>query len=101
MRPGDRGAQPERTALAWSRTALALIVAGLLCVRFAPSAPGAAVAAAVVCGGAGLLLRRSRASLHARRRRPASGGAADPVSVLLATGLAMLLAVVALLFTVP
>ncbi|MEU5989610.1 DUF202 domain-containing protein [Spirillospora sp. NPDC047418] len=98
-RLGDRGAQPERTALAWSRTTLSLIVAGLLCVRFAPSVPGAATAAAVVCGGAALLLRRSRASLRTRRHRvPAGGGAADPASVLIMTGLAMLLAVVTLLF---
>ncbi|GAA1823168.1 DUF202 domain-containing protein [Actinomadura chokoriensis] len=96
---GDRGAQPERTALAWSRTTLSLIVAGLLCVRFAPSAPGAATAAAVVCGGAALLLRRSRAGLRARRHQvPAGRGAADPVSVLIMTGLALLLAVVTLLF---
>ncbi|CNE09030.1 Uncharacterised protein [Mycobacterium tuberculosis] len=96
---GDRGAQPERTALAWSRTTLSLIVAGLLCVRFAPSAPGAAAAAAVVCGGAALLLRRSRAGLPARRQRvTAGGGAADPVSVLIMTGLVMLLAAVTVLF---
>ncbi|WP_131739997.1 DUF202 domain-containing protein [Actinomadura roseirufa] len=100
--PGDRGAQPERTALAWSRTTLALIAAGLLCVRLAPSLPGAAVAAAVVCGGAGLQLRRARAALPRRRRRVAAGGAvADPVSVLLATGLTMLLGLVGLLFALP
>jgi putative membrane protein len=97
----DRGAQPERTALAWSRTALSLIVAGLLCVRLAPSAPAAAVAAAVVCGSAALLRRRSRANLRVRRHRLAAGdGTADPVSVLLVTGLTMLLALVALLFAI-
>ncbi|MFB4310852.1 DUF202 domain-containing protein [Actinomadura sp. GTD37] len=99
MKLWDRGAQPERTALAWSRTTLALIVAGLLCVRLAPAAPGAAAAAAVVCGGAALLVRRTRVSLRLRRHRlPAGLGAADPASVLLMTGLALLLALVALLF---
>lgn len=99
MKPGVRETQPERTALAWSRTTLSMTVAGLLCVRFAPSVPAAAAAAAVVCGGAALLLRRSRAGLRARRdRMTAGGGAADPVSVLIMTGLAMLLAAVTILF---
>ncbi|MFA1539539.1 DUF202 domain-containing protein [Actinomadura monticuli] len=99
MKLWDRGAQPERTALAWSRTTLSLIVAGLLCVRLAPAAPGAAVAAAVVCGAAALLARRARVSLRLRRHRlPAGHGAADPASVLVMTGLAMLLAGVVLLF---
>jgi len=100
MRPADRGAQPERTALAWSRTALALIVAGLLCARFAPSSPGAAAASAVVCGGAALMLRRTRIALGVRRDRlPRGGGVADPVSLLVATGLTMMLGLVGLLFT--
>lgn len=95
MRLRDPGAQPERTALAWSRTTLALVGAGLLCVRLAPSAPGTVLAAAVVCGGAALMLRRTRRSFHARRTLPAEAGAADPVSILITTGLAMLLAGVA------
>ncbi|TDD91399.1 DUF202 domain-containing protein [Actinomadura darangshiensis] len=98
MRLRDPGAQPERTALAWSRTTLSLVVAGLLCVRLAPSAPGAAAAAAVVCGSAALMLRRTRMGLHARRHLPQ--GAADPVSVLITTGLTVLLGLVAILFTV-
>ncbi|WP_433477827.1 DUF202 domain-containing protein [Spirillospora sp. CA-142024] len=101
MRLWDPGAQLERTALAWSRTTLSLIAAGLLCVRLAPSAPGAAAAAAVVCGGAALLLRRTRASLGKRRTRlPAGGGAADPISILVMTGLTVLLAATAVLFAV-
>ncbi|WP_030164484.1 DUF202 domain-containing protein [Spirillospora albida] len=90
----DRGAQPERTALAWSRTTLALIVAGLLCVRFAPSMPAAAASAAVVCGGAALQLRRARIALRLRHHRLAEGtSVADPVSVLLTTALTITLAV--------
>ncbi|WP_242901355.1 DUF202 domain-containing protein [Actinomadura terrae] len=96
----DRGAQPERTALAWSRTALALIGAGLLCVRLAPTSPGAGAAALVVCGGVVLLLRRAQAGLRTRRHRvPAGGRVADPMSVLVTTALTMLLGVVGALFT--
>ncbi|MCP9954342.1 DUF202 domain-containing protein [Actinomadura madurae] len=98
MRLRDPGAQPERTSLAWSRTTLSLIAAGLLCVRLAPSAAAAAGAAAVVCGSAALMLRRNRTGFRARRGLP-EGGAADPVSVLIATGLTILLAAVAVLFT--
>ncbi|MGW5411411.1 DUF202 domain-containing protein [Actinomadura geliboluensis] len=98
MKLWDRGAQPERTALAWSRTTLSLTVAGLLCVRLAPSAAGMAAAAAVVCGSAALLVRRTRAGLRTRARRlPAGGGAADPGSIVLMTGLALLLALAAIL----
>ncbi|MFC9972134.1 DUF202 domain-containing protein [Spirillospora sp. NPDC127200] len=82
----DRGAQPERTALAWSRTVLALIVAGLLCVRFAPTAAGAGLAGAAVCGAAALQLRRAGRQ-HRRRHRMLAAGrpVADPLSILAAT----------------
>ncbi|MDL4771714.1 MULTISPECIES: DUF202 domain-containing protein [Thermomonosporaceae] len=97
----DRGAQPERTALAWSRTTLALTVAGLLCVRLAPSTAGAVVAAAVVCGGAALQLRRTRVQFRTRQRRLLAGEAVvDPFSILLATALTILLAAAGVLFTV-
>ncbi|TYK48372.1 DUF202 domain-containing protein [Actinomadura decatromicini] len=98
MKVGDPGAQPERTALAWSRTTLALIVAGFLCVRLAPTSAGAVAAGAVVCGGAALQIRRARANLRARRHGVSAGrAAADPGSVLFATALTVLLAVVAVL----
>ncbi|WP_395108659.1 DUF202 domain-containing protein [Actinomadura sp. SCN-SB] len=90
----DRGAQPERTALAWYRTTLALAAAGLLCVRLAPSTPGAVLAAAAVCGAVSLQLRRAL-KRHPRRT---PHHLADPVSVLLATAVTMLFAAMGLLF---
>ncbi|GAA4068522.1 MULTISPECIES: DUF202 domain-containing protein [Actinomadura] len=97
----DPGAQPERTALAWSRTTLSLLAAGLLCVRLAPSAAGAALAAAAVCGAAALQLRRARRTHHRRGRRLAAGApVADPASVLLATAVTVLLGVIGILFAV-
>ncbi|WP_345019852.1 DUF202 domain-containing protein [Actinomadura keratinilytica] len=95
----DPGAQPERTALAWSRTTLSLLVAGLLCVRLAPSAAGAALAAGAVCGAAALQLRRARRTHRRRGRRlPAGAPVADPASVLLATAVTVLLGVIGVLF---
>ncbi|MEW2358195.1 DUF202 domain-containing protein [Spirillospora sp. NPDC029432] len=94
MRLWDPGAQPERTALAWSRTTLSLIVAGLLCVRFAPTAPSAALAAAAVCGAVSLQLRRTQKQ-HVRRT--SAPPAVDPVSVALATAVTVLLGLTGLL----
>ncbi|MBW8486097.1 DUF202 domain-containing protein [Actinomadura parmotrematis] len=95
----DRGAQPERTALAWSRTTLALIVAGLLCVRLAPDATAAGLAGAAVCAAASLQFRRAWRQHHRRARRLAAGRAvADPVSVLMATGTTVLLGALGVVF---
>ena len=128
----DPGAQPERTALAWNRTTLSLVAAGLLCVRLAPSPGAAALGAAVVCAAVSLHLRRAllrhpghrlRGS-HRKRGKPgrephrdpgrvpdgagadvgegagADAGAptADPVSVLIASLVTVMLGVLGVLF---
>jgi uncharacterized membrane protein YidH (DUF202 family) len=90
----DRGAQPERTQLAWHRTTLSLIVAGLLCVRLAPSTTTATLAAATVCGAISLQLHRT----FKRHPRQTPHHLADPKSVLLVTVLTILFAVMGLVF---
>jgi uncharacterized membrane protein YidH (DUF202 family) len=52
-RPFDVGLQPERTALAWRRTALALVVAAVVGIRVLPTLVGAW---AVIPAGAGIAL---------------------------------------------
>lgn len=60
----DAGLQPERTALAWRRTALALVVAALVAVRILPELLGAW---GVLLAGLGLVA--SVAVLVAAHRR--------------------------------
>jgi uncharacterized membrane protein YidH (DUF202 family) len=66
-RPSDPGLQPERTALAWRRTALALVAGSLLGLRVLPTLLGAAgliVAAAGVIAALAVLT-----TAHSRFRR--------------------------------
>lgn len=69
--PWDPGLQPERTALAWQRTGLALVVASLVAVRDGALSGGPAgvavlvpALAAALCGLA--VVRLSRTELDAR-----------------------------------
>ncbi|RRR98477.1 DUF202 domain-containing protein [Glycomyces terrestris] len=77
----DRGLQPERTALAWRRTALALCAGLILAARATASqAPWLALelTALAVLGGLALVhwahRRERRLALHLRSRRPAPPG---------------------------
>jgi len=64
----DRGLQPERTALAWQRTALSMAGAALIVVRLALGTLGAvAVAVLVFClGHAAVLFQNSHRSYGVR-----------------------------------
>ncbi|WP_040356661.1 DUF202 domain-containing protein [Corynebacterium capitovis] len=69
----DTGLQPERTALSWQRTALAMMVCSVTLLRWAREAPGfiAVGAFMLACLGLGIMLtvRRSyRARAHGLSR---------------------------------
>lgn len=67
----DEGAQNERTALAWTRTALALLTAGLIVSRFAQlrePALGLIVAITVVVLAAWVLVLSMRRYRYSERR---------------------------------
>jgi hypothetical protein len=67
----DPGLQPERTALAWRRTALSLTIGALIALRILPPVLGVWSIAAGLAGVAGsaliwiLATRRSRRTHHA------------------------------------
>jgi len=113
QRPGDDGTEPdprftyanERTFLAWSRTALALVVAGLGIVQLLPPFPGVPwgrhvlgvpliVLGAVVSVTAYLEWRRTQAAM--RRSEPIPQSVLPRILVATITGIAALSAVVLL-----
>lgn len=65
-RPFDPGLQPERTALAWRRTALALVVGSLLGLRALPPLLGPA---GLAVAGAGVAAALTVLTLSHRRHR--------------------------------
>lgn len=66
----DRGLQPERTALAWTRTSLAVIGSGVLVLLKDRNFPGSsALAARVTIAGAAAALALAVYAVGARRRR--------------------------------
>lgn len=85
----DAGLQPERTRLAWQRTALALLSAGLVVARLVGHhhvAAGAALAAAacLLAASIGLLSTQRYASANRRleAERPLQGGAVNLLTTL-------------------
>ncbi|MEQ3554660.1 DUF202 domain-containing protein [Pseudonocardia nematodicida] len=100
----DAGLQPERTGLAWRRTAIALAVGSLIALRVLPDAGGSAwlllPGMVGLITAAGLLVAAERRYRQTHRRLTAElpghvGGGAIVAATALATGL---LALAALLF---
>lgn len=73
-RPFDPGLQPERTALAWRRTALAIVVGGVIALRYFPSTlgPWAAVLAFGIITAGALVLRAADSRYRFTRRLDAN-----------------------------
>ncbi len=79
----DPGLQPERTALAWRRTALSLVVVSLGAARLLPAQLGAGAVVLGVAGAAGGVAVHVLAGRRARRttaRLLATGDLAHPHS---------------------
>ncbi|MCV2395162.1 DUF202 domain-containing protein [Actinotalea sp. M2MS4P-6] len=94
----DPGLQPERTALAWNRTALSIVVGGLVALRVLPALVGAVglvLAVFVVVAGAGLGLLAHVRSRRTTGRLVAGAGALPDgrlpaVVATVATGIAVI-----------
>ena len=111
LSPFDPGLQPERTALAWTRTACSLSVVGLLGLRLAgPLGPAFMGLAVVACAGVLFILGRGRrrfarqdsalrhelgmAAGSASEGRPAASSVCGLVGAVAAVGCTAALAVV-------
>jgi putative membrane protein len=93
----DRGLAPERTALAWLRTAMSVLVAALVLVRFAAQRNvvlAAASAALAIPLSATVAVFASRRFIRAERRFKDGGRVPDGVLPAALTALAALMGVV-------
>jgi uncharacterized membrane protein YidH (DUF202 family) len=91
-RPWDAGLQPERTSLAWVRTALGFVGVSLLTARLAAEAGPVALVVALAGTVVSALLVWMQAHRHPRRDRALRGG--EPVPAPIASLAATLLTVV-------
>lgn len=87
----DRGAQPERTTMSWSRTWLALLVVTAVFLRWSPHYGPGLLVLPVVTTAAALLValtqrRRARRGVHGIREERLT---ADPTGPLLLTALTL------------
>lgn len=91
----DGGLQHERTALAWERTAIAMMVAGLALARYAASEHGA------LLGSTGILQTAAGAALlvWASRNEDLLHNPARPASAVPQIGLTRVVGLVNLFFT--
>lgn len=95
--PRDPGLQPERTRLAWRRTALSCSVAGILAVKAALTAGGGPWVAGCVLAWLGFLaLTQVRAQRLTARHPPVMDGRTALVSVVCVLILALCAALVVL-----
>lgn len=102
--PADEGLQPERTALAWRRTALAVVVGSLVGLRVLPALLGPLAYVVCVAGllwsvdlGCTAVSRYRQADAHVRTGRlgRGPGAAVGRTAAMTATiGLAALAAVI-------
>ncbi|GAA0676044.1 hypothetical protein GCM10010193_31380 [Kitasatospora atroaurantiaca] len=92
--PRDRGLQPERTLLAWSRTALVLTVNAGLVLRtgLVNRQPGLTVLGALLVAAACVLCAHG---LHRRRRLELPGHAPEPIRAAPLRAVVVLMALVA------
>lgn len=89
----DQARQPERTALAWRRTLLAVTVVVVLAIRPAvsrPDAPRLIAAALALAGWAALLAVAARRVAALRGDRPGWAGGVAAVTALTVVGYAAL-----------
>ncbi|QEE61425.1 DUF202 domain-containing protein [Salinibacterium sp. dk2585] len=63
----DDGLQPERTALAWSRTAVSFLVAAAIMLRWTPHFGAALVAPLALCTAIGVVIVMSQRRRYTRQ----------------------------------